>query len=114
DKLMALRQNARQIVLPAPDLTPQRDKASDALREVLALVRARTGNDFSSYKSSTILRRIERRLQVNEVTDIPSYLNFIREHQEEVHALLRDLLISVTHFFRDHEAFEHLERDVIP
>jgi PAS domain S-box len=114
DKLMSLRQNARQIVLPAPDAAPQRDKAADALREVLTLVRARTGHDFSSYKPSTILRRIERRLQVNEVKDIPSYLTFMREHQEEVQALLHDLLISVTAFFRDHEAFDRLERNVIP
>lgn len=114
DKLISLRQNAAQIVLPAPEPPPQHEKATDALRELLALVRARTGHDFSSYKRSTILRRIERRLQVNEVKDIPSYLQFMREHQEEVRALLRDLLISVTNFFRDHEAFAALEREVLP
>jgi two-component system, chemotaxis family, CheB/CheR fusion protein len=114
DKLISLRQNAEQIVMPSSDPAPHHEETADALRELLALVRARTSHDFSSYKRSTILRRIERRLQVNEVKDIPAYLNFMREHQEEVRALLRDLLISVTNFFRDHEAFEALEREVLP
>jgi two-component system CheB/CheR fusion protein len=114
DKLMSLRQNAEQIVLPAPAAPPPHDQGTDALNEVLTLVRIRSGHDFSSYKRSTVLRRIERRLQVNEIKDISSYLIFMREHQEEAHALLRDLLISVTSFFRDPEAFARLERDILP
>ena len=114
DKLVALRQNAEKIVLPPPEPPPVRDKAGDTLREVLALVRARTHHDFGNYKRSTILRRIERRLQVNEVSDLTEYLSFIHQHPEEVTALLHDLLISVTNFFRDPKAFERLENDVIP
>ncbi len=114
EKLLSLRENAEQIVLPPPEAPASREKGADALGEVLALVRTRSGHDFSSYKRSTILRRIERRLQVNEVKDIPSYLTFLREHQEEVYALLRDMLISVTSFFRDREAFECLEHEVVP
>ncbi|MFL6215985.1 MAG: chemotaxis protein CheB [Blastocatellia bacterium] len=113
-KLLSLRENAERIVLPPLDAPPPPEKSADSLRDVLALVRSRTGHDFSSYKRSTILRRIERRLQVNEIADIPSYVGFLREHAEEGPSLLRDLLISVTNFFRDHEAFEHLERDVVP
>jgi two-component system CheB/CheR fusion protein len=112
DKLMALRLNAKQIVLPPPDAPPQ--KGADPLHEVLMLVRARSGHDFSSYKRSTMLRRVERRLQVNEIKDIPNYLSFMRDHPEETQALLHDLLINVTNFFRDPEAFQALERDVIP
>ncbi|HJQ27280.1 MAG TPA: chemotaxis protein CheB [Blastocatellia bacterium] len=113
DKLLALRQNAQRIVLP-PAEAPPRDPATDSLRDVLAMVRARTGHDFSNYKRSTVLRRIERRMQVSEVSDLPGYLQFVRHHPDEVPALLHDLLISVTNFFRDHEAFGRLAHDVVP
>jgi two-component system CheB/CheR fusion protein len=113
-KLLSLRENAEQIVLPPAEAPAAREKAGDPLRDVLALLRLRTGHDFASYKRSTMLRRVERRLQVNQVKDIASYLSFLREHQPEAAALLRDLLISVTNFFRDRDAFERLERDVIP
>ena len=112
-KLLALRENALRIELPVSDET-RHEKGADALRDLLALLRARTGHDFSSYKRSTVLRRIERRLQVNEVRDIPSYLELIREQPLEVQLLLRDLLISVTNFFRDPEAFAALSLQVIP
>ncbi|HKQ08411.1 MAG TPA: chemotaxis protein CheB [Blastocatellia bacterium] len=114
DKLMSLWQNAQRIVLPPADAAAPRDKADEALRDVLTLVRSRTGHDFTNYKRSTILRRIERRLQVNGVSDLPAYRQFIYERPDEVLALLRDLLISVTNFFRDHKAFECLAADVIP
>jgi two-component system CheB/CheR fusion protein len=61
-----------------------------------------------------VLRRIERRLQVNHLQTIPQYRDYLREHPEETRGLLKDLLISVTNFFRDREAFEALEREVIP
>ena len=64
---------------------------------------------FSQYKRATILRRVARRLQVNLFEDIPTYLEFLRLHPAEVTALLHDLLISVTNFFRDAEAFAVLE-----
>lgn len=85
-----------------------------ALREILAALRARTGHDFRHYKQATVLRRIERRMQVNALRDMPSYARFLQSHPEETPALLADMLIGVTNFFRDREAFEALERDIIP
>jgi two-component system CheB/CheR fusion protein len=75
------------------------------LREILTLLRMRTGRDFSYYKRATIVRRIARRMQVTGVDELPSYLNYLRSHVGEAGALLQDLLISVTNFFRDREAF---------
>jgi two-component system, chemotaxis family, CheB/CheR fusion protein len=96
-----------------PQLTakarPSHGEAEEALREVLALLRARTGREFSYYKRATVVRRIARRVQVNALEDLPSYLAFLRTHQGEAGALLQDLLISVTNFFRDKEVFQALE-----
>jgi two-component system CheB/CheR fusion protein len=66
------------------------------------------------YKRATVLRRIERRLQVNRLTDLPAYRDFLRDHPEEAPLLLQDMLISVTSFFRDRDAFEALEREAMP
>jgi two-component system CheB/CheR fusion protein len=77
-------------------------------------LRARTDRDFSRYKRSTVLRRVARRMQLNYVEDLSTYLDKLRERPEEVRALADDLLITVTHFFRDPEVFERLETDVIP
>ena len=79
-----------------------------ALRDVLIVLRARTGHDFSYYKRATILRRVGRRLQVNGIADMPAYLEFLRTSADEAGALLQDLLISVTNFFRDRDAFTAL------
>jgi len=95
---------------PAQEVRPSYDQAEAALREVLVHLRTRTGRDFSYYKRATILRRIARRMQVNGVNEVPGYLIFLRTHPGECGALLQDLLISVTNFFRDREAFETLER----
>src|SRR5262249_30255081 len=64
------------------------------------------GHDFSKYKRSTVVRRIARRMQVNRTEALKDYYDFIRGNADEVQALLSDLLISVTTFFRDREAFE--------
>src|SRR5437763_9362740 len=80
----------------------------EAISQVLADVRAQTGHDFSHYKRATVLRRIARRMQVNSLDSIPRYLDFIRTHPVETRALLQDLLIGVTHFFRDRDAFVSL------
>ena len=76
---------------------------------MLVFLRTRTGRDFSCYKRATILRRIARRMQVNGVDDLPAYLSYLRTHPGEAGGLLQDLLISVTNFFRDRDAFEALE-----
>lgn len=81
---------------------------------VLALVRARTGHDFSSYKPSTVLRRIERRMMLNDAVGIGRYLEVLKESDQEAQALYNDILIGVTSFFRDPEAFEYLRRKILP
>ena len=85
-----------------------------ALQKIFVLLRAQTGHDFSQYKPSTIHRRIERRMAVHQAESIADYLGFLQETPAEVEALFRDLLIGVTNFFRDPEAFQALEDEVIP
>ncbi len=87
-----------------PDLGPE----EASLRDVLGFLQTRTGRDFSYYKRATILRRIARRMQVNGVTDLPGYLDCLRTRPGEAGALLQDLLISVTNFFRDADCFAAL------
>jgi len=84
----------------------------EAIGKILADVRVQTGHDFSHYKRATVLRRIARRLQVNSLETLPQYLEFIRTHPAEGRALLQDLLIGVTHFFRDRESFVSLEAHI--
>lgn len=83
-----------------------------ALRDVLSFLRTRTGRDFSCYKRATILRRIGRRMQVNGTDNLAGYLNCLRTRPGEAGALLQDLLITVTNFFRDAECFAALEQQV--
>jgi two-component system, chemotaxis family, CheB/CheR fusion protein len=122
-KLIELWSNAKRIVLPpAPEAddrlvkTPPdtREETEAALREILEVLAARSGHDFRHYKRATVLRRIERRLQVNLLPDLPAYRDYLRATPDETGHLLDDMLISVTNFFRDREAFEALEREVIP
>ncbi|MBX7174592.1 MAG: PAS domain S-box protein [Pyrinomonadaceae bacterium] len=84
------------------------------LRDVLTLLRIRTGHDFANYKRSTIIRRITRHLQIHETDNLKEYLEILREKPDEVLSLLKNLLINVTNFFRDKEAFISLEKKVIP
>ena len=85
----------------------------DLLRRVLAHLRVRTGHDFTKYKRSTVLRRIGRRMQVTRTDSLRDYYEFLRDNAEESQALLGDLLISVTTFFRDSGVFETLKSKVL-
>ena len=89
-------------------------KAESALKKLFILLRDQTGHDFSEYKPSTINRRIERRLAVHQIETLDAYVKYVQQTPVEVEALFRDLLIGVTSFFRDPEAFEALERLVVP
>jgi len=110
-----LRYASTEPRLPIPeDEEPVESTERQLLQKVFAQLRARTGRDFSRYKRSTILRRIQRRMQLRSVVELADYLNILREESEEVRSLADDLLITVTNFFRDPEVFEALERDVIP
>lgn len=97
---------------PRKGLRQNCDEDESALRDTLLTLRSLTGRDFSYYKRATIVRRIARRLQVNGLRDLSGYHAFLRTHPGEAGALLQDLLISVTNFFRDRESFEALEKDI--
>jgi two-component system CheB/CheR fusion protein len=90
------------------------DTSVDMLRDILTLVRIRSGHDFAAYKRATLFRRISRRMQVCQTGSIAEYHQYLREHPNELSNLLRDFLISVTNFFRDPDAFETLAKDFIP
>ena len=85
-----------------------------ALKKIFVLLRSGTGHDFSQYKPSTIRRRIERRMAMQEIETMDNYVKFLQQAPAEGIALFRDLLIGVTHFFRDPEAFKFLEEQGIP
>jgi len=87
---------------------------ADELAAIFGIVKTRTGHDFSGYKMNTVMRRIERRMAVNELSGIRKYLTYLEETPQEPQALAQDILIGVTGFFRDPEAFETIERVVIP
>jgi two-component system CheB/CheR fusion protein len=93
---------------------PATPKSEGSLKKIFVLLRAQTGHDFSQYKPSTIYRRIDRRMAVQQVDTIDSYVRYLQQTPSEVDALFRDLLIGVTNFFRDPEAFAVLETEVIP
>ncbi|MEZ5653117.1 MAG: chemotaxis protein CheB [Burkholderiaceae bacterium] len=84
-----------------------------ALRVVLDLLRNRTGHDFSNYKRGTVLRRLARRMQLSDATTLSGYADHLKQHDSEVHALFNDLLISVTSYFRDPDAWRALRALVI-
>ncbi|WP_170920907.1 CheR family methyltransferase [Enhydrobacter aerosaccus] len=88
--------------------------ARDALTQILALLRARTGHDFSGYKDRTVARRVQRRMQVLQIDTVATFIERLRKDPQEVDLLLQDLLIGVTNFFRDPQAFAALEEKVIP
>lgn len=123
-RLLDLWGNARRIRLPtdagsslkviALENAEAARQSEEALRDIMGLLRRQSKNDFRHYKRATVLRRIERRLQVRGLADLPAYHDYLRDHPEETVPLLQDMLISVTNFFRDREAFEALERDWLP
>jgi two-component system CheB/CheR fusion protein len=85
-----------------------------ARQEIYTLLRARVGHDFSGYKIKTFLRRVQRRMQLLQIPAVDAYVERLRADAGEVANLFRDLLINVTNFFRDAEAFASLETMVIP
>ncbi len=95
-----------------PEMPPF-NRISDTLKKVFVILRAQTGHDFSQYKQSTIGRRVERRMAVHQIEDLGDYARFLQQNAREVDALFHDLLIGVTSFFRDPEAFKALQDEVI-
>ena len=96
----------------APDGT--REDALKHLVQIIALIRARLGHDFSEYKDKTLVRRVQRRMQVLQIDSVPRYIERLRNEPAQIGLLFRDLLIGVTQFFRDPDAFAALRQAVVP
>jgi two-component system CheB/CheR fusion protein len=111
-RMMAYRDQLRASPLAHGDGPDDDDE--QALLDIFTYLRVRTGHDFTNYKRPTVLRRIERRLAVREIASLPEYARFVRARPEEAEALLRELLISVTNFFRDAAVWERVAATVIP
>lgn len=89
-------------------------KTQSALEQIIMLLREHTGNDFLLYKKSTIYRRIERRMALHQIDAIAKYSSYLRQNPQELDLLFKELLIGVTHFFRDASAWEILKTEAIP
>jgi two-component system CheB/CheR fusion protein len=92
---------------------PPEEIPGKALNKIHLLLRSRTGHDFSGYKESTIIRRIQRRMDVHQIDSISRYLAFLDQDVNEVKVLFKELLIGVTSFFRDAEAFDALKKKAL-
>jgi len=93
-------------------LLEEKDRSS--LEKVLILLRAKTGQDFSLYKKSTVYRRIERRMGIHQIEKIASYVRYLQENSQELELLFKELLIGVTSFFRDPAAWDQMQVAAIP
>ncbi|MBD1365112.1 PAS domain-containing protein [Mucilaginibacter sp. ZT4R22] len=98
----------------AGELLADEKDDEDNLKAIIALIKENSPLDFSDYKQTTILRRTKRRASYANFTSLRSYLNHLKSTPEEVEALAKDFLISVTAFFRDKEAFEFIQKEVLP
>ena len=99
---------------PVPQYRPATPSTVSDISRIMMHLRSGTGQDFSLYKKSTIIRRIERRMLQHNIEDMEVYARFLKDNPTEVHALFKELLINVTSFFRDPEAFAVLQKDILP
>ena len=90
------------------------EHALSALKKIIILLRTQTGHDFSLYKKNTIYRRIERRMSIHEIEKISTYVSYLQANPHEIELLFKELLIGVTSFFRDPDAWESLKKEGIP
>jgi two-component system, chemotaxis family, CheB/CheR fusion protein len=97
-----------------PDAIQAFTSPGDSLAHVLHVLRDFSGIDFSFYKENTIVRRLERRLNINRIDSLEGYIHLLNNSEKEKDVLYRELLIGVTQFFRDEEAFDLLKKQVIP
>lgn len=92
------------------------DKLTDAtgMSKILSLIRSKTGVDFSFYKQNTVVRRIQRRMGINQIQTLDEYVRYLESYPAEIQTLYKEILIGVTKFFRDPEGFDVLKNKVIP
>lgn len=125
----ALASGVADIVAPIPRLVERivevvqskeavrslsQDSAHQQLQRIIGFLHARTGHDFSSYKRASVMRRVARRMQVTRCSSLSNYASYLTDNPEEAQELFGDLLISVTSFFRDPDAYDVLAREGIP
>ena len=90
------------------------DRNQSGLERIVILLRTHNGHDFSQYKSSTLYRRIERRMGLHRLSKLAHYVRYLQENPQEIDLLFQELLIGVTRFFRDPAAWEQVQEQVIP
>jgi len=88
--------------------------STSALERIIIILRGRSGNDFSLYKKNTIYRRIERRMDLHQLKNIELYAHYLRDNPQEQDLLFKEILIGVTHFFRDQKVWAQLKRVSLP
>ena len=93
---------------------PEALDAPEPIQKILILLRNRTGHDLSAYKPTTIKRRIARRMNIHQIKNSDNYVQFLQENPIELDKLFKELLINVTNFFRDADAFESLGGVALP
>ncbi|HHP7238020.1 CheR family methyltransferase [Longibacter sp.] len=114
DSLRTYGDNLDQIQLERGRAEEKIGDSSSDLDTIFRLLYSATHHDFSNYKWSMVLRRVERRMQLSGIESLEGYISRLEQDEDEILSLRRDLLISVTSFFRDPDSFERLEKDVIP
>lgn len=111
-KLIDYKESLEQIKIAEGEELPESD--AKILSKIFDKINFKMGHDFTQYKRSSVLRRLERRMRIVHINTLSNYLDYLSSHPSEIKELFKDLLISVTNFFRDQEAFDKLERSVIP
>lgn len=109
-----LKEAVRQLPLRKKVPAIETEETLRDINQVLLQVRISTGHDFSLYKKSTISRRIERRMATHDIKSAAVYARYLKENGAEAQALFHDLLINVTSFFRDPDAFVALKKTILP
>ncbi len=112
-KLLDYQQHLRSVASKKGNDGTRGDMA-EHLAKISALLRAKLGHDFSKYKEKTMARRIQRRMQVLQIASVPAYVARLKEDPLQLELLFRELLIGVTQFFRDPDAFAALQTEAIP
>lgn len=111
-KISEYLRHARHVALPERPVTDS--ETQSGLEKIIGLLRSATGHDFSAYKSSTLHRRIERRMGLHQIDEIARYVRYLRENPQEGELLFHELLIGVTSFFRDPAVWERLKSETLP
>ena len=95
-------------------VVPETTSSQEWLNQIFTMLRSQIGHDFSPYKHNTLIRRIKRRMSLQQIENYSQYVEYLRENPKETNALYREFLIGVTNFFRDASAFELLKEEILP